>query len=120
MGLCDRTLNYSYGGDSVGPTPFLNAIKLLKSMYENNAHDDTLKAFIMAKLTGNALDCVPREPANIDEIVTTSQNFVKPEGSKVIAGRMMALRVDKANFSEYVKKTEELADCFKETFIGGK
>lgn len=117
LALCGRTIGQIYNGDPGGLAPFLNAIKLLKSMYDGTEHDATLQAFIMTKLAGKALDFVPKEPESVNAIPTALSKYIKPESSKVIAGRMMALRADRNNFAEYTKRAEELADCFKRALI---
>lgn len=117
LNLCARHINNSYGGEPGGLTPFLNTIKLLRSTYEGRTHDEALINFLMTKLTGKALNCVAAEPASVDEIVTSLRNYIKPEGSKSIVGKMLALRADRNNFTDYVKRTEELADSFKQALI---
>lgn len=117
LGLCGKTIVQMYNGEPGGLSPFLNAIKLLQSMYDGTEHDATLKAFIMTKLSGKALDCVPTEPENIGMITKALKDYIKPESSKVIAGKMMALKADRNNFADYAKKTEELSDCFKRALI---
>lgn len=42
---------------------------------------------------------------------------IKPENSKVIAGRFMAIRADRSNLSDYTKRTETLAEQLNRSLI---
>lgn len=114
--LCARTLNTTYSGDALALTPFLKAIKLLQTMDEATLHTDILRDYILTKLQGIAIECIPPN-ADVQQIMDTLSEKIKPENSKVVAGRLMALRADRSNFSDYTKKTEELAEKLNRSLV---
>lgn len=114
--LCARTLNTTFSGDPLALQPFLNGISLLQTMDEENEHEQILRDFILTKLQGIALECLPTNPTitQIKEILPTK---IKPDNSKIITGRMMAIQADKLNFTEFTNKTEALAEQLNRSFI---
>lgn len=76
-----------------------------------------LKSFILTKLQGKALEIIPETANTIEAIVNALKAKIKPENSKVVEGRMMALRADKSNLQDYAKRAENLADCLKRSLI---
>lgn len=64
-----------------------------------------------------AKEAVPNDAQNVEAIINALKNKIKPDSSKVIAGRMMALRLDKKIVQDFSKNAEELADAFKRSLI---
>lgn len=104
--LCARTLNSMYSGDALALTPCLKAIYLLEAMGKEKQHENILRDYILTKLQGIASECVPQNA----DIKRSLKEKTKPENSKVVSGRMMAIRADKTNFTDYTKRTEALAE----------
>lgn len=114
--LCARTLNSIYSGDPLGLTPFINSINLLISLDTNKANESVLKDFVLSKLQGIAIECIP-ENATIEIIKKSLRENIKTENSKIITGKLMASRADKTNFADYTKKTEQLAEQLNRALI---
>lgn len=114
--LCARTLTSMYSGDPLALTPFLRTIELLKSLDTANEHEEVLKNYVLSKLQGTAIECLPQNPS-LETIINTLKEKIKPENSKVLAGKMMAIRADKANFTEYTKRTELLAEKLMRSLV---
>lgn len=114
--LCTRQLNTMFSGDPIGLPPFIDAINLLQRMDTSNEHSEILKGVILTKLQGTAREILPQDPS-IEQIKTILNEKIKTESSKVIMGRMMALKADRTNFGEYAKKAESLAEQFKRSLI---
>lgn len=115
--LCSRTISNNFSGDPLALTAFINSIKLLESMVENVEHTAMLKSFIMTKLTGSAQDAVPNDPATVDVIINALKGAIKPENSKIVMGKMIALKADRTNFTDYAKKVETLSESLKRSLI---
>lgn len=118
--LCANTINTVYSGDYIGLRPLISAIELLEEMAENDEHRRLLKKFIMIKLQGRALDCIPPNPESIEVIKTALETNIEPENSEVVKGRMLALKADRwsfTNFSEYAEKVETLGESLKRSLI---
>lgn len=116
MRLYAQTINKNYAGDPLGLQSFLNSVTLLKSMTED-AHLTILKQFILSKLEGKALESVPQNPGSIDEIINALKARIKPEGSKVVTGKLMALKTDRLNASDFSKQAEGLAEALQRALV---
>lgn len=113
--LAGSQINQKYAGDPLGLNSFIDSINLLKQLAGNNI--ELLKQFIVSKLDGKARECVPLEPNSVDEIVNALKNTIKPDGSKVIEGRMLSLKFDNSKTVDYAKQAEELAEALQRSLI---
>lgn len=114
---CSRSIKDKFMGDPMGLRAFLRSIKFLQSLDTANDHEKTLIDFIMQRVEGKAAECLPEEPKTVAEIVSLLKEHIKEVNSKIVEGRLMALRADRNNFTDYAKKTEELADQLKRSLI---
>lgn len=73
--------------------------------------------FIKTRLDGKALEAIDSDVDSVDELIQQLKNAIKPDNSKIITGRMMALKIDRTKIQEYSKQAEELADALKRTLI---
>lgn len=118
MALMAANIRQNYSGDPLTLSPFLASIELLTEMAEENGPLLTLlRKFILTKLEGYASEIMPTEINTIEVIVNTLKQKIKPENSKVVEGRMMALRADRGNLQDYAKKAEELADSLRRALV---
>lgn len=108
-----HTLNKNFSGNPLELTAFINSIELLKTIAEDGNHHDFLKQFVLTKLEGKALEAIPAQPASVDAIVIALRDAIRPDNSKVIAGRMTALQVRNGNYEEFTKSVETLSDAFR-------
>lgn len=113
--LAGSQINQKYTGDPLGLNSFIDSVNLLKQLAGNNI--EFLKQFILSKLDGKARECVPLEPNSVDEIVNALRNTIKPDGSKVIEGRMLSLKFDNSKTVDYAKQAEELAEALQRSLI---
>lgn len=114
--LAASTINKNYGGDPLALNAFINSTKLLETL-AGTTHADLLRTFVLAKLEGKALESVPAEPQSLKEIIDGLKANIRPDNSKVIAGKMMALKAD-GQSQEFNKQAEELADALRRSLIG--
>lgn len=110
VNLCARTINKTFSGEPLELTPLLNAVDFLETLAETDEHRNTLRAFLLTKLQGAALECLPAAPGTIKDITDALKQAIKPESSKVVSGRMLALKADSSN-------PEALAESFKRSLI---
>lgn len=113
--LCGSQINRDFSGDPLTLKSFISSIKLLKSIAPNNAN--TLKLFVISKLTGKALECIRAEPETVEEIIEDLNKFIKPDNSKIIEGRLQALRFNNNKAQEFSQQAEELAEALQRTLI---
>lgn len=115
MGLCARTVNHTYTGDPLALESFINSVKLLKRVV--GPHGELLREFVISKLAGRALEAIPRDANTVDLIFDALRNAIKPDSSKVIEGRMLALKIDRTKVQDYTQQAEELAEALERTLI---
>lgn len=116
--LCGNQINKSYAGDPLALNSFINSVKLLQKVQGD--HAALLQQFVLSKLESRALEAIPPNPANVDAILDALSNVIKPDDSKVIEGRMMALRIDKTKVQDFTKQAEDLAEALERSFISKK
>lgn len=100
IGLAAKTINRNYSGDPIGLTAFTNSIKFLRTL-AGATHEGILLTFMLTKLEGKALDSVGAEPEDIDEVITSLSEAIKPDSSKVIEGRMLALKLNRLSPQDF-------------------
>lgn len=101
-----------YDGDPLLLTGFIDSVKLLAEMVDDE-HKPVFTKFVMTRLEGLAREAVDDNPENINEIIQQLEANIKVDSSKVIEGRMLALRTDKMNLTKFSERAEELAEEFR-------
>lgn len=105
-------LNYKYDGDPLKLESFLADVELVKEMAEAEQRQFCL-TFIKAKLDQKARECLPETVESIADIVTALRKELKLESSDVIEGRMLALRINKGDLTEFSQKAEKMAESYR-------
>lgn len=116
MRLAASTINKNYAGDPLTLESYLSSTEFSR-LVTPPAQEETLLRFIQTKLDANAYEAVPRNAQNVDTIIDALRSKIEPENSKIIAGRMMALRLDKKQILDYSKQAEELSDAFRRSLV---
>lgn len=116
LALASKTLNKNYDGNPLALSAFITSIELLKEVVPNNLARMFTK-FVESKLEGKAKDSVPQNPNTVDEIIEALKQQIKPDNSKVVAGRLLALKSDRAKMSEFTEQAELLADSLQRSLI---
>lgn len=76
-----------------------------------------LISFIKSKLDGKAREVLPETISSIEQITDTLKTRIKPDNSKVVAGRIAALHIKNNNYTEFAKNVEDLADALQRSLI---
>lgn len=114
IGLCASTLS-KYGGDPLTLDSFVNSIEFLEVIAGD--HANILLAFIKTRLEGRALEAIPKENATITNIKSSLKNAIKPDNSKVVEGKILALRFDPRKAGEFTTEATKLAEAFQRSLI---
>lgn len=109
IGMCATILWENYDSNPLSLQSVLDKIDLIEDLTEANL-TVTLISFIKSKLEGKARKALPDKVNTIDEIKTALKIKIKPDNSKVVAGKIAALQVRNINYADFAKQTEELAD----------
>lgn len=113
--LCAQTLNNKYGGDPLGLSTFLNGIEFLELLAGDNIN--ILVSFIKTRLEGKALEAIPSQNLTIANIKSSLKETIKPDSSKVVEGRILALKFNPTKSGEFTKDATELAEAFQRSLI---
>lgn len=71
----------------------------------------------MTRLEGIAREAIVIEPTNPNDIITQLRAAIKTEPSKVIEGRILALRTERTNLTKFAERAEELAEQLRRSLI---
>lgn len=116
LALASKTINTPYDGNPLTLNAFINSIEILKEVVPNNLAQMFFKV-VKSKLTGKALDLIPNEINTVDGVIEILTGKIKPDNSKVVAGRLLALRADKSKMTEFTDQAEKLADVLQRSLI---
>lgn len=112
-----QQINYTYSGDPLKLDSFVNSINLLRELTEKE-HEMTLVTFVISRLEGKALQCVPAGCNNIDKLIEALKKRLKPIHSKVIMGKLMALRPDRSRLTDFAAfEAEKLAESLERSLV---
>ncbi|XP_036346565.1 uncharacterized transmembrane protein DDB_G0285607-like, partial [Rhagoletis pomonella] len=64
-----------------------------------------------------ARESLPTQISSVNQIKEALSNKIKPDNSKVVAGKIAALKVHNNNYSDFAKQVEELADSLERSLI---
>lgn len=123
--LAASQVNKSFAGDPLSLQSYVDSMELLESFATNDELKTTLITFALTKLEGKTREAIVGTPVSIEEIIESLKTKIKPDSSKVIEGKIHALRIDKMSLQDFSQKTDELAEAFRRALIiegipGGK
>lgn len=114
--LAASIINYKFNGDPLKLESFLTDIELVEELAEDSNKELCLK-FVKSKLEAKALECLPENVNEIKNITDALKTQIKPDTPRVIEGRMLALRLEKGNFTKFSEQVEKLAEAFRRSLI---
>lgn len=112
IALANRIIPSKFNGDPLALDSFIDSVKLLNDLCEQN-NKGTFMKFLLTRLEGEAREVIEEEPIDADDLIDELKEHLKPASSKVIAGRMLALRADKLNLTRFSERAEELAEQYR-------
>lgn len=110
-------LNKNYSGDPLGLTTFIDTVRLIEIMATTNDLKALLLRFVITRLDGRAREFITDADDTVEKLIQTLQRNIKPDSSKVIEGRILALRFDPKSSQEFSKQAEELAEAFRRALV---
>ncbi|XP_067639439.1 bromodomain-containing protein DDB_G0270170-like [Eurosta solidaginis] len=119
INTCASIMRDNYSGDPLALGSFINKVELME-VFSNENLTPTFIAFLKSKLEGKARGALPTHIESVNQIKEALCSEIRPDTSKVVAGKIAALRVTNNNFSEFSKQVEELSDSLERClFIEG-
>lgn len=116
LNMCATMLRDNYDGNPLTLESFLDKIELIEELTEPNL-ESTLISFVKSKLEAKAREVLPDKISSVEEIKIALKTGIKPDNSKVIAGKIAALTVRNSNYADFSKQAEDLADALKRSLI---
>lgn len=113
---CHAAIDYKYDGAPTGLGTFLDAVDLLGAVVEDD-NKPTLIKFIMTRLEGKAREAIIKTPKETEEFGEQLRKAIKFEPSKVILGRILALRAERTNLNKFSDRAEELAEQYRLSLV---
>lgn len=110
-------LNKTYDREPSGLSAFIEA---MAAELSQPAQIATLIRFIKTKCEKTAKEAINEletEPNTVAHIVAALQKKIKVENSKVVLGRLLALKADKTSVQNFQEKGEELAEKLRLAYI---
>ncbi|XP_036346062.1 uncharacterized protein DDB_G0287625-like [Rhagoletis pomonella] len=95
---------------------FHDKISLIEDLAEENL-TSTLIAFLKSKLEEKAREALPTQILSVNDIKIALRGRIKPDNSKVVAGKISALHVNNNNYTDFAERVEELADSLERSLI---
>ena len=116
IGTCSSIIRENYDGNPLSLDSFIDKILLIQELTER-ALLPTFLTFIKSKLQGVAREALPETVTSIDEVISALRSRIKPDNSKVVAGRIAALQVRNGNYQDFAKQAEELSDALERSLV---
>lgn len=112
MTIANSTIGSRFDGDPMKLDSFIDSCSLLDTLCEAG-NKEILLRFVLTRLEGKAREIIPENPANVTAITDSLKANIKYEPSKVVEGKILALRAERNNLSKFAEKAEELAEQFR-------
>lgn len=111
-----QQIHKNYAGEPLGLSAFVDQVKLIAEI-KTAAQNDLFKRFVLSKLEGKAKELIPADVENVDAILTILTNSIKPDNSKIIEGRILALKFNFNKAQEFSQELESLSEAFQRSLI---
>lgn len=110
IALANRIISTKYEGDPLKLDSFTDSCDLLEDLCEDD-NKETFRRFVLTRLEGRARECITNT-TSVKDIIDQLKANIKPESSKVIEGRILALRADRSSLTKFAEQAEKLAEDF--------
>lgn len=113
----NRQFKNNYSGDPLGLTSFIDGIEILSDFATTPDLKRALLRYVRAKLEGRAREFITADVDTIEKLQEKLRANISPESSKVVEGRILALRYAYSKQEEFAEKAVQLADALRRTLI---
>lgn len=114
--MAAATINKNYAGDPLALQSFIDSITLLQGLATTGGLQTFLVQFVKTKMEGKARECVTDEHNTVNLIIERLRGQIKPDSSRVVEGRMLALRLN-GQPEDFATKAESLAESFRRSLV---
>lgn len=115
--LASSHINKTYSGDPLGLKSFIDSVELLETLATSNTLKTFLASFVKTKIDGRAREFIVDTDNTLLLIKNALKANIKPDSSKVIEGRLLALHLTSTNQQDFTDKAEKLTDALRRSLI---
>lgn len=108
-----------YDGDPLLLSSFIAKLESIQEDTVDNLIETTIK-WIKGMLIGRAAEAVAPEVVTFAELIAALRLRIHPDSSKVIEGKVAALKVKNGDFNTFAEKAEELSEALRRAYIDEK
>lgn len=94
-------LHDRFDGDEYKLPAFIQNAEFVVTICEPQ-NDEHCFNFIKSRLKGDALNQLPPDIDNVEDLLNHLKQSIKPQSSAVIEGKLMALRLEKSNYTKFM------------------
>lgn len=116
IGNISKIISFKYSGDSNALNSFISAIELADTATTDEQQPILVK-FIKTKLEGRALEALPENVENATQLIHALKSKIKPESSKIVLGRFLALRAERNSLQKFQETADELSNSLRRAYI---
>ena len=113
---CSSILRDNFDRNPLCLESFLDKVALIKELTSQKLVP-TLIAFVKSKLQGKAREALPENITSLQQIVEALRSRIKPDSSKIVAGRITSLQVKDGDYQDFAKQAEDLADALERSLV---
>lgn len=111
------TLNYHFAGDPLKLQSFIDALHLLEGRAANDEQKRYLVSYAIMKLEGTAREAVTVRPTTVEGLINILKEKIRFDNSKVVEGKLQALRSDRTTLQEFTETANKLAEEFRRALV---
>lgn len=115
-------LNYKFNGDFEKLETFLDDVDIVEGLVEAGSAEIAALClkFVKSKCEGKAKEVLPDKIETVKDITDALTKHIAADSSKVIEGKMIALRVRRGDFSKFQEEAEKIAEQYRRSLRAEK
>lgn len=113
-------INYKFNGDPLKLKGFINDSKLVEAVASTPETKALVITFLKSRLEAKAEESVPDDCDTVENLCKALQDKLKPDSSAIIEGKILALRMQKGNYSKFAEEAEKLGESLRRSLISEK
>lgn len=117
MKYTQSILNYKFTGDPLDLNGFISDAELLYSLARNEETQEFCFTYIKNRVRGRAEEFIPDDCKSFEALKKALKDKIKPQSSVIIEGKMIALQVNKNDYTKFASDVEKLAEALRRSLV---
>lgn len=110
-------INYKFNGDPLKVNSFIKDAQLIHAMAENDRTRAFCLEFLKSRVEGKAEEAIPDDCDTVEKLTHAFKEKLKPDNSTVVEGKILALRLQKGDYSKFATEAEKLGEALRRSLI---